>query len=60
MAYDTLPQVAERRQEGMRPPSYRLRALQWKYESSVAAGLTLPEASHRALVALGISPRPVR
>ena len=54
MAYNTLPELAAHRHEGMRPPSHLLRLLHQIYETTRAQGLELGESSRSALRALGL------
>ena len=53
-AYSTLAEVADRRQEGMRPAPHYLRVLQRIYENAAGDGLSLPGTSANALATLGI------
>jgi hypothetical protein len=53
-AYNTLPELVKRIDEGQRPLPYQLRELQDKYETGVAQGLGLSEAGMAALPSLGL------
>jgi hypothetical protein len=56
-AYDSLAELAEHRQEGMRPPPHILRALQFAYDTVLDRGLVLPPVALRAVGALGLAAR---
>ncbi len=53
-AYNSMPELAQRRGEGQRPASHLLRALQQMYEAGLTQGLELPPASRRALRDVGL------
>jgi len=53
-AYSTLSEVADHRQEGMRPAPHLLRVLQRIHENASREGLSLPGTSSNALTPLGI------
>lgn len=53
-AYSTLAEVAEHRQEGMRPAPHLLRVLQRIHENASRDGLSLTSTTSNALVTLGI------
>ena len=53
-AYNTLPELMERRNRGQRPMPHLLRALKGKYEAGKALGLTLASESLEAAARLGI------
>ncbi len=53
-AYNTLPELVERRSRGQRPMPHLLRALKGKYEAGEALGLNLEPESREAAARLGI------
>jgi hypothetical protein len=55
--YQTVPELAEHRHEGMRPGAHVLRALQDILDAARAQGLDLPAASCEALPLIGLADR---
>lgn len=55
--YDTLPELADHRHEGMRPAPYLLRELQDLYDRARANGLRLSDESRTALALVGVVER---
>ena len=53
-AYETLPELASRLEEGRRPGAGRLAAIQTMYEAGIPQGLELSESSEMALQQAGI------
>ena len=53
-AYSTLAEVAEHKQEGMRPAPHYLRVLQRIHDAAVRDGVSLPGTSANALATLGV------
>jgi hypothetical protein len=54
-AYDSPAELADHRDEGMRPAPHVLRALQRTYASALASGLDLSASSRRVLGTLGLA-----